>query len=44
MTAEHAKQRVVFGRTIYHAIKHSLADMLGQVECVIEMVEKKAAC
>lgn len=35
MTTEYAKERNAFGRPIgaYQAIKHSLADMLGQVEC-----------
>jgi alkylation response protein AidB-like acyl-CoA dehydrogenase len=35
MTAEYAKERVAFGKPIgsYQAIKHSLADMLGQAEC-----------
>ncbi|HJQ60419.1 MAG TPA: acyl-CoA dehydrogenase family protein, partial [Vineibacter sp.] len=35
MTVEYAKERVAFGRPIgsYQAIKHSLADMLGQAEC-----------
>ena len=35
MTVEYAKERMAFGRPIgaYQAIKHSLADMLGQVEC-----------
>jgi alkylation response protein AidB-like acyl-CoA dehydrogenase len=35
VTAEYARQRVAFGRPIgaYQAIKHSLADMLGQAEC-----------
>jgi len=35
VTADYARQRVAFGRPIggYQAIKHSLADMLGQVEC-----------
>jgi len=35
MTAEYAKERVAFGKSIgsYQAIKHSLADMLGQAEC-----------
>jgi alkylation response protein AidB-like acyl-CoA dehydrogenase len=34
-TADYARQRVAFGRPIgaYQAIKHSLADMLGQAEC-----------
>ncbi len=35
VTADYARQRVAFGRPIggYQAIKHSLADMLGQAEC-----------
>ena len=35
MTVDYAKERMAFGRPIgsYQAIKHSLADMLGQVEC-----------
>lgn len=35
MTADYAKERVAFGKPIgsYQAIKHSLADMLGQAEC-----------
>ncbi len=35
MTVDYAKERTAFGRQIgsYQAIKHSLADMLGQVEC-----------
>jgi alkylation response protein AidB-like acyl-CoA dehydrogenase len=35
MTADYAKERVAFGKSIgsYQAIKHSLADMLGQAEC-----------
>lgn len=35
MTCDYAKERVAFGRPIgaYQAIKHSLADMLGQAEC-----------
>jgi alkylation response protein AidB-like acyl-CoA dehydrogenase len=35
MTVDYAKERTAFGRPIgaYQAIKHSLADMLGQVEC-----------
>jgi acyl-CoA dehydrogenase len=35
MTVDYAKERVAFGRPIgaYQAIKHSAADMLGQVEC-----------
>jgi alkylation response protein AidB-like acyl-CoA dehydrogenase len=35
VTADYARQRMAFGRPIgaYQAIKHSLADMLGQVEC-----------
>ena len=35
MTVDYAKERVAFGRPIgsYQAIKHSLAEMLGQVEC-----------
>jgi alkylation response protein AidB-like acyl-CoA dehydrogenase len=35
MTVDYAKERLAFGRPIgaYQAIKHSLADMLGQVEC-----------
>jgi alkylation response protein AidB-like acyl-CoA dehydrogenase len=34
-TAEYAKERVAFGKPIgaYQAIKHALADMLGQAEC-----------
>jgi alkylation response protein AidB-like acyl-CoA dehydrogenase len=35
LTVDYAKERTAFGRPIgaYQAIKHSLADMLGQVEC-----------
>jgi alkylation response protein AidB-like acyl-CoA dehydrogenase len=35
MTTDYAKERVAFGKPIgsYQAIKHSLADMLGQAEC-----------
>jgi alkylation response protein AidB-like acyl-CoA dehydrogenase len=35
MTVDYAKERTAFGRPIgsYQAIKHSLADMLGQIEC-----------
>jgi alkylation response protein AidB-like acyl-CoA dehydrogenase len=35
VTADYARQRVAFGKPIgaYQAIKHSLADMLGQAEC-----------
>jgi alkylation response protein AidB-like acyl-CoA dehydrogenase len=35
VTADYARQRVAFGRPIgaYQAIKHALADMLGQAEC-----------
>jgi len=35
VTAAYAKERVAFGRPIgsYQAIKHSLADMMGQSEC-----------
>jgi acyl-CoA dehydrogenase len=35
MTVDYARERKAFGRPIgaYQAIKHSLADMLGQVEC-----------
>jgi len=35
VTADYARQRVAFGRPIgaYQAIKHGLADMLGQAEC-----------
>ncbi len=35
MTVDYAKERVAFGKPIgtYQAIKHSLADMLGQAEC-----------
>jgi alkylation response protein AidB-like acyl-CoA dehydrogenase len=35
VTADYARQRVAFGKPIgaYQAIKHALADMLGQAEC-----------
>jgi alkylation response protein AidB-like acyl-CoA dehydrogenase len=35
VTADYARQRIAFGRPIgaYQAIKHALADMLGQAEC-----------
>ncbi len=35
VTADYARERVAFGRPIgaYQAIKHALADMLGQAEC-----------
>ena len=35
MTTDYAKERIAFGKPIgtYQAIKHSLADMLGQAEC-----------
>jgi alkylation response protein AidB-like acyl-CoA dehydrogenase len=35
VTADYARQRVAFGRPIgaYQAIKHALADMVGQAEC-----------
>jgi alkylation response protein AidB-like acyl-CoA dehydrogenase len=35
VTADYARQRVAFGRPIgaYQAIKHGLAEMLGQAEC-----------
>ncbi len=35
MTVDYAKERVAFGKPIgtYQAVKHSLADMLGQAEC-----------
>lgn len=35
MTVDYAKERSAFGRPIgaYQAIKHSLSDMLGQIEC-----------
>jgi alkylation response protein AidB-like acyl-CoA dehydrogenase len=35
LTTDYAKERVAFGKPIgtYQAIKHSLADMLGQAEC-----------
>ena len=35
VTTDYARQRVAFGKPIgaYQAIKHSLADMLGQAEC-----------
>ncbi|HEX7758496.1 MAG TPA: acyl-CoA dehydrogenase [Caulobacteraceae bacterium] len=35
ITAKYARERVAFGRPIgaYQAIKHALADMLGQAEC-----------
>ena len=35
MTTDYARERVAFGKPIgsYQAIKHSLADMLGQAEC-----------
>jgi alkylation response protein AidB-like acyl-CoA dehydrogenase len=35
VTADYARQRVAFGRPIgaFQAIKHALADMLGQAEC-----------
>jgi alkylation response protein AidB-like acyl-CoA dehydrogenase len=35
VTADYARQRVAFGKPIgaYQAIKHGLADMLGQAEC-----------